>query len=105
MLPFSLVRLVTVGVPVGHFTHIFVDEAGQAVEPECMVAVAGECWAARSIPACFIFEGTAQIKRRKAKAYMVSPGRVPENIQKLSRVNVFHECLLRWFLYLSWWRE
>lgn len=43
MLPFSLVRLVTLGVPVGHFTHIFVDEAGQAVEPECMVAVAGEC--------------------------------------------------------------
>ncbi|CAN0181281.1 unnamed protein product [Lampetra planeri] len=25
----------------GHFSHIFVDEAGQAVEPECLVAVAG----------------------------------------------------------------
>uniref|UniRef100_H3DLP5 RNA helicase n=1 Tax=Tetraodon nigroviridis TaxID=99883 RepID=H3DLP5_TETNG len=34
-------RLVTGGIPVGHFTHIFVDEAGQAVEPECIIAVAG----------------------------------------------------------------
>lgn len=43
MLRFSLVRLVTGGIPVGHFTHIFVDEAGQAVEPECIIAVAGKC--------------------------------------------------------------
>lgn len=28
-----------VGVPRGHFTHIFVDEAGQASEPEVMIAV------------------------------------------------------------------
>ncbi|KZT00672.1 P-loop containing nucleoside triphosphate hydrolase protein [Laetiporus sulphureus 93-53] len=28
-----------VGMPRGHFTHIFVDEAGQATEPEVMVAV------------------------------------------------------------------
>jgi helicase MOV-10 len=29
-----------VGVPPGHFTHIFVDEAGQATEPEVMVPIA-----------------------------------------------------------------
>uniref|UniRef100_UPI0037E7FEF8 putative helicase mov-10-B.1 n=1 Tax=Semicossyphus pulcher TaxID=241346 RepID=UPI0037E7FEF8 len=34
-------RLVSGGIPVGHFTHIFLDEAGQAVEPECIIAVAG----------------------------------------------------------------
>jgi helicase MOV-10 len=28
-----------IGMPRGHFTHIFVDEAGQATEPEVMIAV------------------------------------------------------------------
>jgi helicase MOV-10 len=28
-----------VGLPRGHFTHIFVDEAGQATEPEVMVSI------------------------------------------------------------------
>lgn len=30
-----------VGMPRGHFTHIFVDEAGQATEPEVMIAIKG----------------------------------------------------------------
>jgi len=29
------------GLPRGHFTHIFVDEAGQASEPECLVPITG----------------------------------------------------------------
>ncbi|KAI5095127.1 putative helicase mov-10-B.1, partial [Silurus meridionalis] len=34
-------RLVTGGLPAGHFTHIFVDEAGHAVESETIIAIAG----------------------------------------------------------------
>ncbi|KAI7797621.1 putative helicase mov-10-B.1 [Triplophysa rosa] len=34
-------RLVSGGVPVGHFSHIFVDEAGHAVESETIISVAG----------------------------------------------------------------
>ncbi|XP_061584230.1 putative helicase mov-10-B.1 [Cololabis saira] len=33
-------RLVNIGA-VGHFSHVFVDEAGRASEPECVIAVAG----------------------------------------------------------------
>ena len=29
--------LYTLALPVGHFTHVFVDEAGQATEPECLI--------------------------------------------------------------------
>ncbi|XP_059188616.1 putative helicase mov-10-B.1 [Centropristis striata] len=38
---FTAGRLVTGGIPNGHFTHVFVDEAGHAVEPECLVPLAG----------------------------------------------------------------
>ncbi|CAB1461141.1 unnamed protein product [Pleuronectes platessa] len=38
---FTAGRLVSRGIPVGHFTHVFVDEGSQAVEPECVIAVAG----------------------------------------------------------------
>uniref|UniRef100_A0A667WMC0 RNA helicase n=1 Tax=Myripristis murdjan TaxID=586833 RepID=A0A667WMC0_9TELE len=34
-------RLVSGGIPHGHFSHVFVDEGGQAMEPECIIAVAG----------------------------------------------------------------
>ncbi|XP_036388728.1 putative helicase mov-10-B.1, partial [Megalops cyprinoides] len=34
-------RLVSGGLPRGHFSHIFVDEAGHAVEPECIIGMAG----------------------------------------------------------------
>ncbi|XP_073326374.1 putative helicase mov-10-B.1 [Pagrus major] len=34
-------RLVTLGIPKGHFTHIFVDEAGHAMETECLIPLAG----------------------------------------------------------------
>ncbi|KAM9856095.1 putative helicase mov-10-B.1 [Aulostomus maculatus] len=34
-------RLVSGNIPEGHFTHVFVDEAGQAVETECIVPLAG----------------------------------------------------------------
>lgn len=38
----SFPRLVSGGIPVGHFTHVFIDESGQAVEPESIIGIAGE---------------------------------------------------------------
>lgn len=35
-------RLVTASFPEGHFSHVFIDECGHAVEPESLVAIAGE---------------------------------------------------------------
>ena len=29
--------LYSLGLPVGHFTHVFIDEAGQATEPEALI--------------------------------------------------------------------
>ncbi|XP_055994945.1 helicase MOV-10 isoform X2 [Sorex fumeus] len=34
-------RLVSAQFPISHFTHIFIDEAGHSMEPECLVAIAG----------------------------------------------------------------
>merc|ERR1719186_2291517 len=34
-------RLVSSGFPTGHFSHVFIDEAGQATEPEALIALAG----------------------------------------------------------------
>ena len=34
-------RLVSLGIPKSHFTHIFIDEAGQGMEPECLVPIVG----------------------------------------------------------------
>ncbi|XP_075052362.1 helicase MOV-10 [Mixophyes fleayi] len=34
-------RLVSANFPKGHFTHVFIDESGHAVEPECVTAIAG----------------------------------------------------------------
>uniref|UniRef100_A0A3B3ZVS3 RNA helicase n=1 Tax=Periophthalmus magnuspinnatus TaxID=409849 RepID=A0A3B3ZVS3_9GOBI len=34
-------RLVSGDIPMGHFTHVFVDESGHAVETECIVPLAG----------------------------------------------------------------
>uniref|UniRef100_A0A4W3JGP6 RNA helicase n=1 Tax=Callorhinchus milii TaxID=7868 RepID=A0A4W3JGP6_CALMI len=34
-------RLASARFPRGHFSHVFIDEAGHAVEPECVIAVAG----------------------------------------------------------------
>ena len=35
-------RLVSAGIPSTHFSHVFIDEAGHAMEPESCVALAGE---------------------------------------------------------------
>ncbi|XP_053562625.1 helicase MOV-10 [Bombina bombina] len=34
-------RLVSANFPSGHFTHVFIDESGHAVEPECVTTIAG----------------------------------------------------------------
>ncbi len=35
-------RIATFGFPVGHFSHIFMDEAGHATEPESIIPIAGQ---------------------------------------------------------------
>lgn len=35
-------RIATFGFPEGHFTHIFMDEAGHATEPESIIPIAGQ---------------------------------------------------------------
>lgn len=35
-------RLVTGGIPPDHYSYIIVDEAGQAIETECLIPIAGE---------------------------------------------------------------
>jgi hypothetical protein len=34
-------RLYSAGCPLGHFGHVFIDEAGHATEPESLMAMAG----------------------------------------------------------------
>ena len=34
-------RLVSANFPAGHFTHIFLDESGHAIEPEAVIPIAG----------------------------------------------------------------
>lgn len=34
-------RLVSAKLPLNHFTHVFVDEAGHSLEPECLIPVVG----------------------------------------------------------------
>ncbi|PSN57275.1 hypothetical protein C0J52_02562 [Blattella germanica] len=34
-------RLVSGGIPAGHFSHLFIDESGQALEPETVIPLAG----------------------------------------------------------------
>jgi helicase MOV-10 len=36
-----VIRLVTGGIPAGHFSHLFIDESGQAAEPETLIPIAG----------------------------------------------------------------
>ena len=34
-------RMYSAGFPEAHFTHVFVDEAGHAMEPEALISLAG----------------------------------------------------------------
>ena len=34
-------RLASANFPTGHFSHVFIDESGQAIEPEALIAIAG----------------------------------------------------------------
>lgn len=38
---FTPFRLVSAEIPNHHFTHVFIDEAGHSLQPECLVPMAG----------------------------------------------------------------
>lgn len=38
---FTPFRLVSAEIPNHHFTHVFIDEAGHSLQPECLVPLAG----------------------------------------------------------------
>lgn len=44
----------TGGIRLGHYTYIFVDEAGQATETECIIPIAGENARCRIITVFYI---------------------------------------------------
>lgn len=47
-------RLVSANFPPGFFSHVFIDECGHAVEPESVVAIAGE-WCPAAVSRTSIF--------------------------------------------------
>lgn len=57
-------RLVSANFPPGFFSHVFIDECGHAVEPESVVAIAGEwCPAAASRTSISAWPGVPPIPR------------------------------------------
>nr|XP_014351818.1 PREDICTED: putative helicase Mov10l1 [Latimeria chalumnae] len=61
-----------IGIRIGHFTHVFVDEAGQATEPECLIPLVMVSEENGQVCMCILFQVTKLVKNYRSHAVLLN---------------------------------